>query len=130
LDNDHKDIFGIAFIQADLGKPISFERVDITKSINLTNEHKKTESVSTVIEVKNQYKTNLETYIVYQIKDEDGKVIHVDWSKALAPAENTFLIKHDCNIIKSGKYTVEIFVFNNLENPIPYSTKFTETIII
>ena len=39
----HKEIFGIAFITADLGKPISFDRVDITKSIRISDEHEKIE---------------------------------------------------------------------------------------
>ena len=129
-NDDHKEVFGTAFISADLGKPINFNKVDITKSIRLTEEHKKTESISTIIEAENNYKTNLEAYIVHQISDEEGRVIHIDWSRVFAPAEGTFMINHNCDVIKSGKYVIDIFVFNNMENPISYSTKFTETIII
>ena len=56
--------------------------------------------------------------------------IHIDWNRVFAPAEGDFLMSHNYNVIESGEYIIEIFVFNNLENPIPYSAKFTETIII
>ena len=68
--------------------------------------------------------------MLYQISDEDGRVIHIDWSRVFAPAEGTFTAYHNCDVLKSGKYTVDIFVFNNLENPVPYSTKFSETIFV
>ncbi|MEC7710700.1 MAG: hypothetical protein VX587_00110 [Thermoproteota archaeon] len=129
-NDDHKEIFATAFMRADLGKPIDFDRVDITKSIRMNNEHGKTESISTIIEAKNHYKTNLEAYVIHQIKDEDERVIHIDWSRVFAPSEGTFMINHNCDVIKSGKYTIDIFVLNNLDNPVPYASKFSETIII
>ena len=129
-DNDHKDIFGIAYVAADLGKPIVFNKINITKSFSGNNENVKTELISTAIEAKNEYKTNLEAYIVHQISDEDGKVIHFEWSRIFAPAKEMFVINHNFKAIQSGKYVIDVFVFNNLENLVPYSTKFTETIII
>ena len=63
-NDDHKEIFASAFMRADLGRPIDFDRVDITKSIRINDEHKKTESISTIIEAKNHYKTNLEAYVI------------------------------------------------------------------
>ena len=33
-------------------------------------------------------------------------------------------------IIPSGEYKLDIFVFNNLNEPVSYSDKFTKTIII
>ena len=129
-NDDHKEIFASAFMRADLGRPIDFDRVDITKSIRINDEHKKTESISTIIEAKNHYKTNLEAYVIHQIRDETGKVVHIDWSRVFAPSEGTFMINHNCDVIKSGKYTIDIFVLNNLDNPVPYASKFSETIII
>ena len=128
--DDHKEIFATAFTRADLGKPINFDEVNITKSIQMNDKHERIKTISTVIEAKNEYKTNLETYVIHQIKNEEGKIIHIDWNRVFAPAEGDFLMSHNCNVIESGEYIVEIFVFNNLENPIPYSAKFTETIII
>ena len=128
--DDHKEIFATAFTRADLGKPINFDEVNITKSIQMNDKHERIKTISTVIEAKNEYKTNLETYVIHQIKNEEGKIIHIDWNRVFAPAERDFLMSHNCNVIESGEYIIEIFVFNNLENPIPYSAKFTETIII
>jgi len=128
--DDHKEIFGIASIQADLGRPISFDFVDIKKSISINDEHEKTELISTIIEAKNDYKTNLEAYILYQIRDEHNRAIHIDWSKVFVPSTGTFTMYHNCDVIKSEKYTMDIFVFNNLENPVPYSIKFSRSIII
>jgi len=129
-DNDHKDVFGISYVAADLGKPIVFNKINITKFFSENNEKVKTELISTIIEAKNEYKTNLEAYIVHQISDEDGKVIHLEWSRIFAPAKEMFVINHNFKAIQSGKYVIDVFVFNNLENLVPYSTKFTETIII
>ena len=129
-NDDHKEIFATAFMRADLEKPIDFDRVDITKSIRMNDEHEKTESISTIIEAKNHYKTNLEAYVIHQIRDENGRVIHIDWSRVFAPSEGTFMINHNCDVIKSGKYTIDIFVLNNLDNPVPFASKFSETIII
>ncbi len=128
--DDHKEIFATSFTRGDLGKPINFDRVDITKSIKISGKHERTEMISTSINAKNDYETNLEVYVIHQITDEEGKVLHIDWNRIFAPAESNFLMNHNCNIIESGEYTVEIFVLNNLENPVPYSEKFTETIII
>ena len=86
--------------------------------------------ISTSIEAKNNYKTNLEAYIVHQISDENGKVLHIDWSRVFAPKEGEFMINHNCDVMETGKYVIDIFIFNNMENPVSYSTKFTETIII
>ena len=66
------------------------------------------------IDAKNDYETNLDVYLVYQITDEAGRVIHIDWSRTFAPSENTFSVYHNCNVITSGEYTVDIFVLNNL----------------
>ena len=76
--DDDKEIFGTAFIKADLGKPIDFEKVDVTKSISITDDHKKSVSISTTIDAKNDYETNLDVYMVYQITDEDGRVVQVE----------------------------------------------------
>ena len=127
---DDKEIFGTAFIKADLGKPIEFEKVEVTKSISLTDDHEKSVSISTRIDAKNDYETNLDVYLIYQITDEAGRVIHIDWSRIFAPSENTFSVYHNCDVISSGEYTVDIFVLNNLENPIPYSNKFSENIVV
>ena len=129
-NDDHKEIFGTAFITADLGKPISLDKVDITKSIHISDEHEKRVVISTNIEAKNNYKTNLEVYFVHQISDENGKVLHIDWSRIFAPKEGKFMMNHNLEIMESKKYVIDIFVFNNIENPVSYSTKFTETIII
>jgi len=129
-DNDHKDIFGIAYVTADLGKPIVFNKIDITKSFSVNKENEKTKLVSTVIEAKNEYETNLEAYIVHQISNEDGRVIHFEWSRIFTPTGDTFMINHNFNVIQPGKYVIDVFVFNNLESLVPYSAKFTETIII
>ena len=128
--DDHKEIFGTAFIKADLGKPINFEQVSITKSVHLSNTHEKSVSISTTINAKNDFETNLDLYLIYQISDKDGRVIHIDWSRVFAPADGTFSVYHNCDVIKSGEYTVDIFVLNNLENPIPYSNKFSEIIFV
>ena len=128
--DDHKEIFGTAFIKADLGKPINFEQVSITKSVHLSNTHEKSVSISTTINAKNDFETNLDLYMIYQISDNDGRVIHIDWSRVFAPADGTFSVYHNCDVIKSGEYTVDIFVLNNLENPIPYSKKFSEIIFV
>ena len=128
--DDDKEIFGTAFIQANLGKPIDFDKVEVTKSIYFSSQHEKSVSISTTIDAKNDYETNLHVYMLYQISDEDGRAIHIDWSRVFAPAEGTFTVYHNCDVLKSGKYTVDIFVFNNLENPVPYSTKFSETIFV
>ncbi|MED5275686.1 MAG: hypothetical protein VX997_02360, partial [Thermoproteota archaeon] len=86
--------------------------------------------ISTTINAKNDYETNLDVYLIYQITDEAGRVIHIDWSRIFAPSENTFSVYHNCDVISSGEYTVDIFVLNNLENPIPYSNKFSENIVV
>ena len=129
-NNDSKDIFGTAFISANLDEPINFDRVEIIKSVSLNEKHEKIESISTNIEANNSYKNNLEAYIMYQITDDEGKIIHLDWSRLLTPANGTFTINHTCSVLKSGEYTVENFVFNNLINPIPYAEKFIDNIII
>ena len=66
----------------------------------------------------------------YQILDKNGRVIHIDWSRVFAPAESVFTVYHNCDVLESGKYVVEIFILNNLENPVPYSTKFSEIIVV
>lgn len=129
-NNDSKEIFGTAFITADLGTPINFDLVDTTKSISLNDENEKINKITTIIEAKNSYKTDLETYIIYQISDDKGRVIHIELSRILTPTENIFIINHDWEVLKSGSYVIEVFAFNNLETPITYSVKFSEQIII
>ena len=83
-----------------------------------------------MIEAKNSYKNNLESYIIHQIKDEEGRIIHIDWTKVFSPGNGTFTINHICDVLKNGTYTVEVFILNNLVNPIPYTEKFVDSIII
>ena len=104
--------------------------MDTTKSIGLNDKNEKINKITTVIEAKNSYKTDLETYIVYQISDDKGRVIHIDLSRTLAPTENIFIINNNWEVVKSGSYVIEVFAFNNLENPVSYSAKFSERIII
>ena len=128
-NDDHKEIFASAFITADLGKPIKIEQINITKSNSFSNNDEETELISTTIQAKNTYKTNLEAYVVQQIRDEYGKVIHLNWSRLFMPAQDSFMINHNCDVAKSEKYTIDIFIFNNLDNPTSYSTKFTKILI-
>ena len=128
-NDDHKEIFDSAFITADLGKPVNFEEINITKSNSFSDKDEETELISTTIKAKNTYKTNLEAYVVQQIRDEDGKVIHLNWSRIFMPAQNSFMINHNSDVTKSEKYTIDIFIFNNLDNPTSYSTKFTKILI-
>jgi len=127
--DDHKEIFATAFVNADLGKPISLEKIEIAKPIQLSNEHENNVLISTTINAKNHYKTNLDMYVIHQIRDESGRTIHIDWSRVFAPDGDIFTIHHNCNVIKSDQYVIEIFVLNNLDNPVPYSTKFSKDII-
>ena len=57
-------------------------------------------------------------------------MIHIDWSRTFAPRNGNFMVNHHCDVIKTGEYELEIFVLNNLENPVSYAPKFVETIII
>ena len=128
-NDDHKEIFDSAFITADLGKPVNFEEINITRSNSFSDKDEETELISTTIKAKNTYKTNLEAYVVQQIRDEDGKVIYLNWSRIFMPAQNSFMINHNSDVTKSEKYTIDIFIFNNLDNPTSYSTKFTKILI-
>ena len=129
-NNDNKDIFGTAFITTKLDTLIDFEKIDISKSIKLNEKHEEIQSISTNIEAKNSFESNLEAYIIQQIIDEQGRIIHIEWSKVFTPANGTFTINHVYDILKNGKYTIEIFVVNNLTNPIHYTEKFVDSIII
>tara|TARA_Y100000590_G_scaffold324045_1_gene367550 strand:- start:145 stop:1413 length:1269 start_codon:yes stop_codon:yes gene_type:complete len=129
-NDDHKEIFATSYINSDLGKPISYEKIEITKSISLDDSHERTEILSTFLELKNSYESNLEAYVIFQIKDESGRVIHIDWARTFAPNNGNFMVNHYCDVIESGEYELEIFVLNNLENPVSYAPKFVETIII
>ena len=128
-NDDHKEIFASAFITADLGKPVKIEQINITKSNSFSDKDEETELISTTIKAKNTYKTNLEAYVVQQIRDEYGKVIDLKWSRLFMPAEDSFMINHNCDVTKSEKYTIDIFIFNNLDNPTSYSKKFTKILI-
>ena len=68
--------------------------------------------------------------IIFQIKDEQDRAIHIDWVRGIAPHEKTLMINHSFNELDSGKYTIEIFVFNNMEKLTPYSEVFQTEIII
>lgn len=129
-NNDNKEIFGTAFITTKLDTLIDFEKIDISKSIKLNEKHEEIQSISTNIEAKNSFESNLEAYIIQQIIDEQGRIIHIEWSKVFTPANGTFTINHVYDILKNGKYTIEIFVVNNLTNPIHYTEKFVDSIII
>ena len=129
-NNDNKEIFGTAFITTKLDTLIDFEKIDISKSIKLNEKHEEIQSISTNIEAKNSFESNLEAYIIQQIIDEQGRIIHIEWSKVFTPANGTFAINHVYDILKNGKYTIEIFVVNNLTNPIHYTEKFVDSIII
>ena len=129
-NNDNKEIFGTAFITTKLDALIDFEKIDISKSIKLNEKHEEIQSISTNIEAKNSFESNLEAYIIQQIIDEQGRIIHIEWSKVFTPANGTFTINHVYDILKNGKYTIEIFVVNNLTNPIHYTEKFVDSIII
>ena len=129
-NNDSKEIFGTAFISANLDEPINLDIIEITKSIKLNKKHEKIESISTNIEGSNSYKNNLDAYVIHQITNDEGMIVHLDWSRLLTPANGAFTINHTCDVLKSGKYTVEIFVLNNLINPTPYAGKFIDNIII
>ena len=129
-NNDNKEIFGTAFITTKLDTLIDFEKIDISKSIKLNEKYEEIQSISTNIEAKNSFESNLEAYIIQQIIDEQGRIIHIEWSKVFTPANGTFTINHVYDILKNGKYTIEIFVVNNLTNPIHYTEKFVDSIII
>lgn len=129
-NNDNKEIFGTAFITTKLDTLIDFEKIDISKSIKLNEKHEEIQSISTNIEAKNSFESNLEAYIIQQIIDEQGRIIHIEWSKVFTPANGTFTINHVYDILKNGKYTIKIFVVNNLTNPIHYTEKFVDSIII
>jgi len=129
-NNDNKEIFGTAFITTKLDTLIDFEKIDISKSIKLNEKHEEIQSISTNIEAKNSFESNLEAYIIQQIIDEQGRIIHIEWAKVFTPANGTFTINHVYDILKNGKYTIEIFVVNNLTNPIHYTEKFVDSIII
>ena len=80
-NNDNKEIFGTAFITTKLDTLIDFEKIDISKSIKLNEKHEEIQSISTNIEAKNSFESNLEAYIIQQIIDEQGRIIHIEWSK-------------------------------------------------
>ncbi|MGE7835962.1 S8 family serine peptidase [Viridibacillus arvi] len=79
-------------------------------------------SVSIKTNIKNQGKNKLNPTVAFQVKDEDGAVVYFKEVKSKeinSKSRNSFGVDIQLESFDKGKYTVEVFVWDNDDNPIP-----------
>lgn len=78
--------------------------------------------VSIKTNLKNQGKNTLNPTVAFQVKDEEGAVVYfkeVNSKEINSKSRNRFGVDIPLETFDKGKYTVEVFVWDNDNNPIP-----------
>ncbi|MBK3497113.1 S8 family serine peptidase [Viridibacillus sp. YIM B01967] len=103
--------------------PASLESVLTTDSKGeKTSAFTSDSSVSIKASLKNQGNSSLKPTVAFQVKDEEGAVVYfkeVDSTTVNSKAKNRFVVDVPLETFEKGKYTVEVFVWDNDDIPIP-----------
>lgn len=85
-------------------------------------------------DLKNLGKTAVDPNVIVQMKDQEGAVVYIAQLNGKTIhnlAKNRFSVDIPLENFAKGTYSIEIFVWDNMDNPIPLAgTKKAETIII
>jgi len=109
-------------IQAISGEPITITRVDLVDHTGASALPTiGTQATIQVVLENNQAVEQNFVYIV-QIKDSNGFTIHLSWTTVtLMPLASKTAISQPWEVNSAGSYTVEVFVWKDVTNPVPLS---------
>ncbi|MGE7622041.1 S8 family serine peptidase [Viridibacillus sp. NPDC096237] len=102
---------------------VSVESISTTDSKGeKANSFTTDSSVSIKTNLKNQGKNTLNPTVAFQVKDEEGAVVYfkeVNSKEINSKSRSRFGVDIPLETFDKGKYTVEVFVWDNDDNPIP-----------
>ena len=82
------------------------------------------QKISFVTEISNDVSQKLQRYsYIIQVKDENNKIVDLHWVDGAVDPIKKKIIEIFWQPILSGKYTVEIFVWDGIDSAIPLTTK-------
>jgi len=85
-------------------------------------------TISSVIQ--NRMSTNQQYSYIVQVKDSDGFTVALSWISGNVEAQRSASVAVAWTPDKSGEYTIEIFLWQNLFKPVPLLPKQEESVIV
>ncbi|MFY3741056.1 MAG: hypothetical protein HMLIMOIP_001503 [Candidatus Nitrosomirales archaeon] len=85
-------------------------------------------TISSVIQ--NRMSANQQYSYIVQVKDSDGFTVTLSWISGNVEAQRSANVAVPWTPDKSGEYTIEIFLWQNLFKPVPLLSKQEESVIV
>lgn len=80
--------------------------------------------------IKNNLSTDQKFTIIYQVKDADSTQVMLFWNSSRIPASESLDTAISWVPEREGNYTLQIFVWESLKNPVPLSQFYESTISV
>jgi hypothetical protein len=113
-------------IEGESGPNISVKKTQMKDSFDrpISKNPLVGQKIKFVTEISNTDDKRSQTYIyIIQVKDENNKISDLRWIDGAVDPAKKQITEIFWQPILSGKYTVEIFVWNGIDSAIPLSTK-------
>ena len=107
-----------------LSQKLSVNRLRIAdQSGDLINEIPVGQSVNLESTVKNNAAKNQKFIYIVLIKDKDGITVLISWLNREVAQSETVDVELPWIPDRAGQYTIDIFLWKSMKNPIPLSSK-------